>query len=134
MTGGVDWSVLIFVLSVFVSGVTLAWFFRSIIQAQDERIDKKIDSAILALDEKSEQRGEGLEKKLDETARQLERKIEGLDVVAKADRVSITAKLDAFDQRDKAEHREMLDQITNIRLDIAASGIGRNGKPRNGKR
>ena len=101
MSGTVDWSILIFVVTVFSGGATLAWFFSSTISRQSTTLT------------------ESFEKKIDETKASLEKKIEGLDIVAKSDRISITSKIDALDERDRNEHKEMRDLISEVRVDLA---------------
>lgn len=52
MTGTVDWQVLVFVVTVFGGGVTLAWFFWSTIGKLIASFEKKIDEVAVKLEEK----------------------------------------------------------------------------------
>lgn len=107
MNGLVDWQVLIFVVTVFGGGATLAWFFSNVISKQSEAFEKKIDAQSAAFDTK-----------IDEASVKLEKQIGVIDLMAKADRVQITAKLESFDDRDRHEHKEMLEQITQVRIAV----------------
>lgn len=104
----VSFALLAVIAAVFVAGAGLALFFSRAMTTQSAAFNSKIDLQTLAVD-----------KKIEDTASKLEKKIEGLDVVAKADRVSIIGKIDSLEERNRHDHKETAEQIAQVRIAVA---------------
>jgi hypothetical protein len=106
------------VIAVFVAGASLALFFSRAMAGQSKDFNGKIDAQTTSFNSKIDAQTVSFNTKIDNTSTKLEHKIEGLDIVAKSDRVSITSKIETLDERDRSDHKEMIEQITQLRIAV----------------